>query len=99
MKEVFLVHIQLPDVFTFEFYELIPLQRKVINKMLERRVILNYSLDMERKNVWAIFEVKNEDELIRELNSFPIIDEVTYEVHELAFHNAAPVDLPDVILN
>ncbi len=93
------MHILLPDVFTLEFYELIPRQRKVINKMLERRIILNYSLDMERKNVWAIFEVKNEDELIRELNTFPIIDEVSYQVHELAFYNTAPVNLPDVILN
>jgi len=99
MKEVFLVHIQLPDVFSFEFYELIPRQREVINNLMERRIILNYSLDMERKNVWAVFEVKDETELLTELNTFPIIDDVKFEIHELAFHNAAPVDLPDVILN
>jgi hypothetical protein len=99
MKEVFMVHIQLPDVFSFEFYELIPRQREVINKLMDRRIILNYSLDMERKNVWAVFEVRDEAELLTELNAFPIIDDVKFEIHELAFHNAAPVDLPDVILN
>lgn len=99
MKEVYLVHIQLPEVFSFEFYEIIPRQREVVNQLMERRVILNYSLDMERKNVWAVFEVANQTELMLELNSFPIIDDVTFEIHELAFHNAAPVDLPDVILN
>lgn len=99
MKEVFLVHIQLPEVFTFEFYEIIPRQREVVNQLMERRIILNYSLDMERKNVWAVFEVKDEAELLAELNTFPIIHDVNYQIHELAFHNAAPVDLPDVILN
>lgn len=94
-----MVHIQLPEVFSFEFYELIPRQREVINRLMDRRIILNYSLDMERKNVWAVFEVQDEAELLKELHTFPIIDDVKFEIHELAFHNAAPVDLPDVILN
>ena len=45
MKDVFLVHITLPDIFTPKFWELVPKQTKRINDLLEKRVILNYSLD------------------------------------------------------
>ncbi len=99
MKEVFFVHIKLPEVFTFEFYSLIPSQRELINALLEKRVLLSYSLDMERKNVWAIFETKNETELMDVLSTFPIIKDVSVSIHELAFHNTAPINLPDLILN
>ncbi len=99
MKEVFMVHIRLPEVFTLEFYELISMQRAIINQLLYQRRLLNYSLDMQRKNVWAVFEVQDIEELQSILNKFPIIKDVTYKIHELAFHNAAPVTLPDVILN
>lgn len=99
MKEVFMVHIRLPEVFTFEFYALIPKQRELVNQLLEQHKVLNYSLDMQRKQIWAVFEVEDQQELLKLLRSFPIIDEVEVEIHELAFHNTAPVDLPDVILN
>lgn len=94
-----MVHIKLPEVFTFEFYELIPKQRELVNQLLEQHKVLNYSLDMQRKQVWAVFEVGDQQELLDLLRSFPIIEEVEVEIHELAFHNTAPVDLPDVILN
>lgn len=99
MKEVFMVHIRLPEVFTFEFYALIPKQRELVNQLLEQHKVLNYSLDMQRKQIWAVFEVEDQQELLRLLQSFPIIEEVEVEIHELAFHNTAPIDLPDVILN
>lgn len=94
-----MVHIRLPEVFTFEFYALIPKQRELVNQLLEQHKVLNYSLDMQRKQIWAVFEVEDQQELLKLLRSFPIIDEVEVEIHELAFHNTAPVDLPDVILN
>lgn len=94
-----MVHIKLPEVFTFEFYELIPKQRELVNNLLEQHKVLSYSLDMQRKQVWAIFEVGDQQELLDILRTFPIIEEVEVEIHELAFHNSAPVDLPDVILN
>lgn len=94
-----MVHIRLPEVFTFEFYALIPKQRELVNQLLEQHKVLNYSLDMQRKQIWAVFEVEDQQELLRLLQSFPIIEEVEVEIHELAFHNTAPIDLPDVILN
>ena len=94
-----MVHIRLPEVFTFEFYELIPRQRELVNQLLEQHKVLNYSLDMQRKQLWAIVEVTDQQELLEILRSFPVIEEVEVNIHELAFHSTAPVDLPDVILN
>jgi hypothetical protein len=99
MKDVFLVHIQLPEIFTSQFYDLIPKQRKLINSLLEKRLVLSYSLDMERKNLWVFFETKGREELNGILNLFPIIKNVKVKVRELAFYDVAPVAMPDPIMN
>jgi hypothetical protein len=99
MKDVFLVHITLPDFFSQQFYELIPRQRDTINKLLEKRTVLSYSLDMERNNVWVFMEAKSENEVMDILSTFPIIKHVKVTIHELAFHDAAPMTLPDLFMN
>jgi hypothetical protein len=99
MKDTFLVHIQLPDIFSPKFVALIPKHRKLINELLEQRVLLSYSLDMERQNVWAFFSAKNEQEVMDILSGFPIIKEVKLKIHELAFYDSAPVGLPELIMN
>ena len=99
MKDTFLVHITLPDVFTQTFYEMIPKQRDHINKLLEQQIILSYSLDMERKNVWMFVQADSEHEVMDLLSAFPIIKEVKVVIHELAFHDEAHKALPDLILN
>lgn len=99
MKDVFLVHISLPDAFSWEFYELIPKQYELISALLERRVVLNYSMDIERKNIWAFFEASNREELMDILGTFPIMDDVKVNVQDLAFYNAAPLPMKEPILN
>ena len=99
MNEVFLVHISLPEVFTAEIYQLLPQQRILINSLMEERVILSYSLDMARKNIWAFVEATDRKHLTSILSTFPIIAHVGIRVHELAYHDAAPVSLPDLIMN
>ena|SRR6478735_8705081 len=99
MKEVFMVHIILPDVFTSGFYELIPQHKARINELLDKRILLNYSLDMQRKNIWAFIEAENIADVKKLLRTIKIGHEVKVHIHELAFHNAAPVALPDLIMN
>lgn len=99
MKDVFLVHIRLPEVFTTTLWSLIPKQRERINTLLENRVVLNYSLDMDRKNVWAFIEGDSENEVMDVLATFPIIKYVKIDIHELAFYDSAPIGLPDLIMN
>jgi hypothetical protein len=94
-----MVHIILPDVFTAAFYRLLPGQRETINDLMEKRIVLSYSLDMERKNIWIFIESESETVLMDILSEFPIISYVKLHIHELAYHDAAPASLPDLILN
>ena len=95
----FLVQIVLPDEFSAHFYGLIPKQRQVINNLLSQRVVLSYSLDMERKNVWVFINAKNEHQVMDILSTFPIIKHVKISIHELAFHHTIKESLPDLIMN
>lgn len=99
MKDIFLVHITLPDIFTSDLYSLIPKQRELINSLLEQRIVLNYSLDMERKNMWVYFEVKDKQELSGILSQFPIIHDIGVTIHEMAFYDVAPLPMPEPIMN
>lgn len=69
------------------------------NELLEKRVILNYSLDMDRRNLWVFMEGKDMAEINSIIRSFPIMKFVTVRIHELAFYDTAPVGLPELILN
>jgi hypothetical protein len=99
MKDVYLVHITLPDVFTPEFYSLIPAQRNTINALLEKRTIISYSLDMERKNIWAFIAAVSEQEVMDILSTFPIIKDVRINITELAYFDSAPINFPELIMN
>lgn len=99
MKGVFLVHITLPDYFDKHFYDLIPKQRFLVNSLMEQGIVLSYSLDMDRKNVWMFFASENEEKVMDVLSTFPIIKEVKVSIQEMAFLESAPHSLPDLILN
>lgn len=99
MKDVFLVHLTLPENFNSEMWDVIPAQRRMVNDLLENRVILNYSLDMDRRNLWIFMESTNINEVNAIIKKFPIIKFVTIRIHELAFYDSAPVGLPELILN
>src|ERR1043166_8903717 len=95
----FLVHIILPDVFSPLFYQLIPRQRDVMNKLIEQKVVLSHSMDMDRKNLWIFIEARSERHVLDIISAFPIIRHVKISISELAYHDAAPADLPELILN
>lgn len=99
MKSSFLVHIILPEIFSTKFMALIPMHRSRINELMEKNVIRSYSLDMERHNVWAFIDAKDENEVMDILSSFPIIKDVKVTIHELAFYDFAPAGMPELIMN
>lgn len=93
------IHIKLPEIFTRRFAALIPAQRERVNELLEKRVILNYALSMDRSNLWVTMQAKDQVEVMDILSTFPIIKDVTVEIHELAFFDAAHVGMPEIIMN
>jgi hypothetical protein len=99
MKSTYLAHLILPEFFSTKFMALIPKQRARVNELMDKGVIKSYSLDMARRNVWAFIEAHDEEEVMEHLESFPIIKECKIRVHELAFYDAAPIGLPELIMN
>ncbi len=97
--DVFQVHIILPEIFSTRFAALIPQQYEKVNELLEKRVILNYALDMARTNLWVTIQAKDQIEVMDVLATFPIIKYVKLEIHELAFFDSAPIGLPELIMN
>lgn len=94
-----MVHITLPEVFDANFYRLIPSQRMTVNRLLDKNIILSYSLDMKRKNVWMFMRAKTELEVMDIVSTFPILHRVKVSINELAFYDTAPVNLPEIVLN
>jgi hypothetical protein len=99
MKGTFIVHITLPDYFDQHFYSLISEQRSQLAKLMEQRIVLSYSLDMDRKNMWLYVEAENEKKVMDLLSTFPVIKKVKISIQELAFLESAPQALPDLMLN
>lgn len=99
LLDTFQIHITLPDVFTRRFAALIPQQRERVNQLLEKNVILNYALDMERSNLWVTIQARDQEEVMDILATFPIIKDVKVEIFELAFFDSAPKGLPELIMN
>ena len=99
MNSTFLVHIELPEMFSTRFMSLIPKQRIIINELLENKTLLSYSLDMERQNVWAFMNGKDEKEIMDIISTFPIIKDVKVNITELAFYDTAPIGLPELNMN
>jgi hypothetical protein len=97
--DTFQVHITLPEVFTRRFAALIPHQRERVNMLMDDKVILNYALDIDRKNLWVTIQAKNQTEVMDILSTFPIIKDVKLEIFELAFFDSAPLGLPELIMN
>jgi len=97
--ETFMVHILLPELFTQEIYGILNSQRERVRQLLDDQILMSYSMDMERRQVWAFIRGNSKLEVYELLKSFPIFKSVKVTIHELAFHDIAPVHMPDLILN
>jgi hypothetical protein len=97
--DTFQVHIKLPEIFTKRFVSFIPDQRLLVNELLEKRVILNYALSMDRSNLWVTIQAKNQLAVMDILATFPIINDVKVEIFELAFFDSAHIGMPEIIMN
>jgi muconolactone delta-isomerase len=94
----YMIDIELPKIFDFDFIQLIPQQRAFVSKMLEKGVIKNYSLSSDRSRLWVVVEVNSPEDVKKLVRSFPIFSFIKYEVHNLLFHEAN-INIPQLWLN
>jgi hypothetical protein len=95
----YMVEISLPEELGPEFINLIPLQRALINNLLKKGVIVNYSLSLDRGKLWVVVAARSVPQVKTIIGSFPIIGFIKYSVHELLFHEGTLNAVPHLWLN
>ncbi len=97
MKQ-YMIEIKLAQM-TEEFYNLIPKQRRIVNHLFEEGTILSYTLTDDFELLWIVIVAENENEVVRIVKKFPLIEYMTYNIHSLVFHNMSSNRLPTISLN
>ena len=95
----FFVEISLPNYFTEEFISKIPKQREVVDNWMQKGVILNYSLALDRSKVWMIVSGQSKKEVREVLSTFPLINDMKPEIFPLAFYQGVSAVIPAFSLN
>jgi muconolactone delta-isomerase len=98
MKQ-YIIDIQLPEVITEDFVSMIPDQRRVVDKLFLEGKIHLYSLAFDRSKLWVGMNAESEAEVWNILYTFPLIEYMNADIHELAFHNAAKTGIYELSLN
>jgi len=84
-----MVELSLPVPINQEFASLIPDQRMTVGKLMGAGKILSYTLTADRTRLWTVILAPSEGDVVKILDSFPIISWTRYTVHELFFHEYA----------
>ncbi len=91
--------IQLPRELTKEFLSLIPKQRILIDKLMEDGKVIQYSLALDRSQLWVTIAANSERKAIDIYSTFPLVDFMRPTIYELAFQNSISNQLPKLIMN
>ncbi len=81
------------------FFYLIPAQREVINKMMEKGKILSYTLDATRTHLWCIVNAVDDDAVEEMIAEFPLTRYMVPQIFPLMFHNSIMISIPKFSLN
>jgi hypothetical protein len=95
----YMVTIELPGELTEEFISLVPKQRAHINGLMNEGKILQYSLAIDRSNLWLTVSAPTRAKAKAIVSSFPLIDYMKPRFVELAIYNSVSWDLPKLIMN
>lgn len=98
MKE-YMVTCDLPESFSPDFIETIPKQRQKINELFKAGKLTSYSLALDRSKLWTVVLGETEEEVMEVLATFPLIDYLRVDIHQLAFNDRARIVLPAMSLN
>lgn len=95
----YMVIIQLPKQLTDEFLSLVPMQRECINELMNEGKILQYSLAIDRSNLWLTISAHSKAQAVDIVSSFPLIGYMKPHFIELALYNSISTELPKLIMN
>ena len=97
--KTYMVNIQLPSECTVEFISLIPQQRFAVSRLIEKNIILNYSLSADKSILWVAFNATDEEHVRKIIKRFPLVKFMKVKIDELAFVESKAKRFPELVLN
>ena len=94
-----MISISLPNKIDEKFVSLIPKQRNHIDDLMDKDIVLQYSLAIDRSRLWITIKASSEMKVMDILSEFPLIEYMKPEIMQLAFHNSIANELPKLIMN
>jgi hypothetical protein len=95
----YMVDAQLENYLEEELLTLITNQRMVVTRLMEKGLVIGYSLSQDRSKLWIIIHANSEKqvrELLRKMPLYRYMNAVTYE---LAFSETPVAGIPQPSLN
>jgi len=94
-----MVEFHLPPTMSKEYLDLIPSHKLKIKNYFEQNILLTYTLSYHLHKLWAVFIAKSKEEVEGYIDELPLSKYMTYEVHDLMFHETSDIVIPTFSLN
>ncbi len=90
---------KLPPALSSEFLSLIPEQRKVVKELMEKNLLISYTLSSDRSTLWMLIESETEAEAMLVASQLPLNSFMEHEIKEVMFHHSMDFSIPQPSLN
>jgi hypothetical protein len=95
----YIANIDLPTLKTQDFWDKIPSQRQLIQRLLSDGAISFYALSDDLNRLWVIINANSEWEAKNVIGQFPIIRYINVKIIPLRFVEQKMVKFPYLYLN
>ena len=95
----YMVEFKMPEIISQEFMALIPEQRATINLLMAEGIVTTYTLAQNRTKLWTTLMAKDEEHLLKIIDTFPLIKYLKPEITEWMFHESVSYKFPYFSLN
>lgn len=95
----FMIDCSLLDAHSEVFMRLIPAQREMVNELMFEGKITGYCVSLNRKKLWMTCVGESEEDIIKMIAKFPLIEFMELEIHALLFINTPQRTFAQISLN
>jgi hypothetical protein len=95
----FMVEFEIPTPYSPELTARIPLQKMVVDELMEEGKIISYALSENRGRLWMVIAADSDFEVLDIINEFPLINDMHYSISPLMFNHAGSFQVPAFSLN
>jgi len=96
----FMVDFTLPETLSKEFFELLPSQKVILERLFDQGKLCSFASAIESSNkMWAIFAANSEYEVMGLLATLPLTDYMKVHISMLSSYNTMDAFLPQFSMN